>query len=51
MRANEGRNSSNPVAMKRKACSVVGRGEKSLFSDPGSELRLGREKEKGKERR
>ena len=28
------------------ACTVVGRGEKSLRSDPGSELRLGTEKEK-----
>ena len=29
-----------------KARTVVGRGEKSLFSEPGSELRLGKEKEK-----
>ena len=31
-----------------KARIVVGRGEKSLLSDPGSEVRLGREKEKEK---
>ena len=29
-----------------KSCRAVGRGEKSLLSDPGSELRLGREEEK-----
>ena len=28
-----------------KAPAVVGKGEKSLLSDPGSELRLGRENE------
>ena len=33
--------------MKMKVCTVVGRGEKSLLgSDPGSESRLGRGKEK-----
>ena len=31
-----------------KARTVVGRGEKGVFSDPGSELRLGREKKKQK---
>ena len=45
----EGINSWNLLAMKMKACNaVVRRGEKSLLSDPGSELRLEREKEKGK---
>ena len=34
-----------------KARTVVGRGEKSLRSDPGSELPLGREKEKANVRR
>ena len=36
-----------------KASTVVGRGEKSLLtrSDPGSDTRLKREKEKGKVRR
>ena len=48
MRVDEGRNSWNIVAIKTKACTVVGRGGESLFSDPGYELRLGREKEKGK---
>ena len=32
-----------------KACTVGGRGEKSLLSDPGSELYLGREKERKKQ--
>ena len=31
---------------KTKAHTIVGRGEESLLSDPGSELRLGRGKEK-----
>ena len=44
-------NSWNLRATKMKARTVVGRGKKSLLSDPGSELRLGREKEKGKVRR
>ena len=34
--------------MKVKAHTVVGRGEKRLRSDPGCQLHLGREKEKGK---
>ena len=33
------------VAIKRKARIVVERGEKSLLSDSGFELRVGREKE------
>ena len=36
------------LAIKTKARNVVGRGETSLRSDPGSELRLGRAKEKEK---
>ena len=32
-----------------KARTVVGRGEESLLGDPGSALRLGKEREKGKE--
>ena len=50
MRVDEGRKGEFLV-IKTKAHTVVGRGEKSLLSDPGSQLRLGREKEKGKERR
>ena len=34
------------IAMKTKVCTIVGSGEKCLLSDPGSELRLGREKDK-----
>ena len=33
------------------ACTAAGRGEKSLLSDPESEVRLGREKEKERARR
>ena len=54
VRVDEGRHSWNIVATKIKAKSrtVVGRGENSLPSDPGSESRLGREKtEKGKVQR
>ena len=36
------------LAVKTKARAVVGRGVNSLRSDPGSESRLGIEKEKGK---
>ena len=37
------------LAIKKKACTVVGRGEKSLLTDaPASELRLGREEGEGK---
>ena len=36
------------LAIKMTAHAAVGRGEKSLLGDPGSELRLGREKEKNK---
>ena len=50
MRVDEGRNGWNLLAIKTKARVVVRRGKKSLLSDPGSELRLGRE-EKGKVRR
>ena len=49
MRVDERRiKSLSSLAIKMKARAVVGRGEKSLHSDPGSELRLGREKEKVK---
>ena len=53
MRVDEGRkNGWSLLAIEAKARTVVGRGgEESLFGDPGSELRLGREKEKGKMRR
>ena len=34
--------------MKKNARKATGRGKKSLLSDPGSELRPGREKEKEK---
>ena len=34
------------LAIVSKACSIVGRGEKSLLCEPGCELRLGREKKK-----
>ena len=37
---------SNLLAMKMNLRSVVGSGEKTLLSYPGSELRPGREKEK-----
>ena len=37
---------SSIFAIKTKVRTVVGRGEKSLLGDPGSELHLGREKEK-----
>ena len=39
------------LAIEMEACTVVGRGEKSLLSDPGSELLLTREKEKENVRR
>ena len=52
MRVNEGRNSWNIPAIKSRSRTIVGwRGEKSLISDPGSELRLRREEEKGGLRR
>ena len=44
MRVDEGRNGWSPVAIKTEAFAVVGRGEKSLLSAPGSELHVGREK-------
>ena len=46
MRGDEGRNSWGLLAMKNNSRTVVGKGEKNLLSDTGSELRLGREKEK-----
>ena len=46
MRVAEGRNIWNLPAINTKARTVVETGEKSLLSDPGSELRLGREKDK-----
>ena len=48
MGVDEGRCCWNLLAIKKKARTVVGRGEKSLLRDPGSKLRLGKEKEKGK---
>ena len=45
MQVDEGRNSWNLRAIKTKARTEVGRGEESLLSDPGSELRLSREGE------
>ena len=51
MRVGEIRNSWKFSAINTTARTVVGRGEESLLSDPGSELRLGREKEKGQVRR
>ena len=50
MRVDEGRNGWNLPAVKTKARAVVGRAKQSLLSDPGSELRLGREKKRGKVR-
>ena len=47
-RADEGRKGWSLLAMKMKARTVVGTGEKSLLSDPRSELGLGREKGKEK---
>ena len=53
MGGDEGRKCWILLAMKIKARTVlmVGRGKKILLSDPGSELCLGTEKEKDKERR
>ena len=47
-RDDEGRKCRTLLALNVKARTVVGRGGKSLLSDPGSESRLGREKEKEK---
>ena len=46
-----GKKGLNILAIKKKARTVSGRGEKSLLSNPGSELRLGTEEEKEKEQR
>ena len=46
MRVDEGRKGCSLLAIRMKAPTVVGRAEKGLFSGPGSELRLGGEKEK-----
>ena len=46
MRVGEGKKGLSLLAMKSKARTVVGRGEKSLLDGPESELRLGREIEK-----
>ena len=46
----EGKKGWNLLATKMNARAVVMKGGKSLLSDPGSELRLGREKEKGQKR-
>ena len=51
MRVDGGRKGWSLLATKMKPRTVMGRGEKSLLSDPGSELRLGRETEKEKGRR
>ena len=53
MRVDEGRkNGWILLAIETKARIVVGRGEEeSLLGEPGSELRLGREKDEGKVRR
>ena len=48
MRVDEGKNSWSLVAIKTKARTVVGRGKKSLLSDPGFAQRLGKGKEKDK---
>ena len=42
----KGRKGWSLLAMKMRARTVAGRGEDSLLSDPGPELRLGKEKEK-----
>ena len=44
------RGKKNAEFFSKKARTVVGRGAKSPLCDPGSELRLGREKEKDKVR-
>ena len=49
MQIDEGRKGSSLLAIKIKARTVVGRGKKSLFSDLGSELRLGMEREESVE--
>ena len=49
MRVDDGRKGESLLAIKMtkmEACSIVGRGEKSLLSDVTSELRLGTEKQK-----
>ena len=48
MRADEGRNGCSLLAKKTKARTEVGRGKKSLLSDPRVELGVVREKEKEK---
>ena len=40
MRIDEGRNNQSILAIKMKARTAVGRGEKSLLNDTGSEIRL-----------
>ena len=47
-RVDEGKKGWSLVAITMKACTVVGRGQKSLLSDAGSELHLRRAKEKEK---
>ena len=46
MRVDERSNSWSLLAIKMKVRTVVGRGEKSLLKDTGSELHLGRKKKK-----
>ena len=47
-RVDEGRKCCTLFAIRVKTRTVVGRGKNRLLSDPGSELRLGRGKEKEK---
>ena len=47
-RVDEGKKGCSLLAIKQEARTVPGRGEKSLLSGPGSELHLGREKERKK---
>ena len=51
MRVDDGRKGCSLLAIKKKARTVVGRGEKGLLGDPGSALGLGRETEKENVRR
>ena len=50
VRVDEGRKGWSLLAIPMKARTLVGRGEKGLLSDPGSELRLGTEKERKRRR-
>ena len=48
MRVDERRKGGSFLAINTTARTIVGRGQNSLLSAPGSELRLGRKKEKEK---